>query len=256
MKIWVVLAITIAARTAVATPHGAAAKAAFTQGVTAYKAGDFTAASDALEKSFKLEADPETLFAWAQSERKLSHCDKAIPLYERLLTFDMPAANKSAISANLAECKTIIAATKAPPPPPVEDNKPAPTVAAEQQHADIEPRPVPKSTESRPWWKDPIGDGLVVVGLVGVGVGAGMLASASSLSKQADDTSQTTNYFDYQKLRDDANSRSKLGFIATGAGGVLVIGGVIWYATHRDSRRQVVGWLDATGGGLGVAGAW
>jgi hypothetical protein len=254
MRICLVLAIVIAARTAMAAPRGAAAKAAFTQGVTAYKAGDFVVASEALERSFKLEADPETLFAWAQSERKQSHCDKAIPLYERLLTFDMPAANKTAISTNLSECKAVIAAAKPPAaPPPVDEAKSASPVAVEQPRVDVEPKPVPTSTESKPWWKDPVGDGLVVVGLVGAGVGAGMLVSASSLNRQADGT---TSYSDYQRLREDANSRSELGLISAGAGGVFVVGGILWYATHRDSRHQVVGWLDRAGGGLGVAGAW
>jgi hypothetical protein len=220
--------------------------------VTAYKAGDFIAASEALEKSFKLEADPDTLFAWAQSERKQSHCDKAIPLYERLLTFDMPAANKAAITTNLGECKAVVAQAKPPPPPPVEQVK-APVVADDEPRNDIEPKRVPPPAESKAWWKDPVGDGLVVVGLVGVGVGAGMLFSASSLNSQADGT---TNYFDFQRLRDDANSRSKLGLISAGAGGIFVVGGIAWYATHRDSKRQVVGWADGNGGGLGVAGAW
>jgi hypothetical protein len=58
-------------------------------------------------------------------------------------------------------------------------------------------------SESRPWWKDPVGDTLVVVGLVGVAVGGTMLMSARSLDAQASDLSQ------YDKKRPDKSCSNK-----------------------------------------------
>ena len=86
----------LATTTASAAPKGAEARAAFDKGVAAYKKADYAGASDALGRSFTLEADADTLYAWAQTERKLNHCDKAVELYERLLTMDLPEANKAA----------------------------------------------------------------------------------------------------------------------------------------------------------------
>jgi two-component system response regulator HydG len=48
--------------------------------VKAYQAHNYALASKYLEKSFGFERDVETLFAWAQSERQLDHCDKASEL--------------------------------------------------------------------------------------------------------------------------------------------------------------------------------
>src|SRR5215468_11101614 len=98
-----------------ARPKRRDAKAAFDRGVVAYQKGNFQGASEALGKSFELERDVDTLFAWAQAERKLEHCDKAIDLYQQLLTFNLPSANRMAVENKLVECRTIIA-QQAPPP--------------------------------------------------------------------------------------------------------------------------------------------
>ena len=74
----------------------------------AYQKGDFAAASEALANSFRIEPDVETLFAWAQSERQLEHCDKAIELFEKLLTFDLPAENKKVVRGKIDECKALL----------------------------------------------------------------------------------------------------------------------------------------------------
>jgi hypothetical protein len=89
-----IAALVLASAPAVAAPKGAAAKKQFDRGVKAYTAGDFTAAADAMSTSYELEKDPETLFAWAQAERKLEDCAKAVDLYNELLVYDLPAENR------------------------------------------------------------------------------------------------------------------------------------------------------------------
>ena len=86
---------------AVAAPKTPKAKAAFTAGVKAYQKGDYALASKQLERSFQLERDVETLFAWAQTERQLEHCDKASDLYHNILTFDLPDENKAAVQVRV-----------------------------------------------------------------------------------------------------------------------------------------------------------
>src|SRR5688500_6981072 len=93
----IALALVVATSSAVAAPKTGEARVQFDRGVAAYTKGDYATATEALGASFVLEADAETLFAWAQTERKLGHCDRAIDLYAKLLAMDIPAENKPAI---------------------------------------------------------------------------------------------------------------------------------------------------------------
>jgi hypothetical protein len=242
-----IAALVLASAPAIAAPKGAAAKKQFDRGVKAYTAGDFTAAADAMGKSYELEKDPETLFAWAQAERKLDDCEKAVELYNELLVYDLPAENRKVIESNVAECKEILAAKA----PKVEDTPKEPEPSPEKAEP-IEAPPPPREG-GRAWWKDPVGDGLVIVGVGGLVFGGVKLASAASADS---DKSNATSYADFQRFSDKATSDGKVGMIAAGAGGALVVLGVIWYATHRDHEHTVTGWLGPTGGGVGIAGGF
>jgi tetratricopeptide (TPR) repeat protein len=266
----VVLALASVASPAAARPKRRDAKLAFDRGVAAYKKGSFEAAAEALAKSFDLERDADTLFAWAQSERKLDRCDKAIDLYEKLLTFDLPQANKDAVTTSLTECRAQVPAKVEPPPvepPPVTPPPVTPPLSAKIESppeppgrvADRAMPPAPPPTDRQPvvraWYKDPIALTLVGSGVVATGVGVGFLVSASSAHN---DFMNANNYSDAQQSLDKAQSRQTIGFIASGAGMALVAGGVVWIFTHRDSTEQhaVTGWLAPGGGGLAVAGGF
>ena len=257
-----IAAIVMASSPVLAAPKSPASKKEFDRGVKAYSAGDYDAAADAMSKSYQLEKDPETLFAWAQAERKLDNCDKAIGLYKELLGYDLPPENKQVIQQNLSECKQALADKKkappadttppdasppvdkadaaAPPPTPAPAPAPAAPVAADQ----------PASEDDRAWWKDPVGDGLVIVGIGGLAFGGVKLMSAS---KADSDKAKATSYPDFLRLQKQAHDDGQLGVIAAGAGGGLVVLGILWYATHRDHHEhQVTGWIAPTGGG-GIA---
>jgi tetratricopeptide (TPR) repeat protein len=247
-----VLAIALAfAPQAAASPKGAQAKAAFDRGVVAYQKGEFAAAADALGTSFKLEPDVETLFAWAQAERQLENCEKSIELFNKLLGFDLPTENKKVVQGKIDECKAIIAAKQPKDPVPT----PAPVKPVEDPPQVVKPLPDdPPTTPGRsPWWKDPIGDGLVGLGVVGLGVGGYFLISA----RQAEQESRK-NIDKFQENDDLAQSRGKIGVISTIAGGVLVVGGIVRYATRGggggQERRTVTGWLTPDGGGIAAFG--
>lgn len=232
-----------AASPAVAAPKSPEAKAAFDRGVAAYTKGDFAAASAELEKSFVLEEDVETLFAWAQTERQLDRCDKAVLLYKKLLAAELPEENRAAIQTKLAECEAQ-APAPAPDPVPAPDPAPAPVP--------VEPPP-PMPEEGRAWWKDPIGGGLVGAGVIGVGLGTVFLMSARSADQDKD---SAPTYGEFQRLEDRAESRGRIGVIATIAGVGLIAGGVVWYVTQKKTERpaQVTGWLSPDGGGLAAVG--
>jgi tetratricopeptide (TPR) repeat protein len=232
-----------------AKPKKRDAKAAFDRGLAAYKKNDFPGASTALGKSFELEPDVDTLFAWAQAERKLEHCDKANELYEKLLSYPLPAENRAAVEQKRNECNQIIAA-QAPPlvdvatvaPPP------QPTVAPAAP-------PPPRAVATRSWYKDPIPVGLIGVGIVGLGAGAGLLISARGLDN---DAPQEPTYSKFSSDSHRAKVRGNLGLAIGGAGAVMVIGGVAWIVLrpHAESPPPVTGWLGPRGGGMAYSGAF
>jgi hypothetical protein len=252
-RIGLVLVASLAVATpAMAAPKGNEAKAAFTKGVAAYKKGAFDSASEALARSFALEADPDTLFAWAQSERQRGKCDKAIELFEKLLAYELPAANKQAIREKVAECKAIVGAQKPAPvePPPEPTPQPPPEPAPEPPPIVSAPEPAPEAApEGRAWWKDPVGGVLVGAGAVGLGVGGYFMLSARSADRDAD---AATNYFEFEERTRRAEAHGRNGVIAAVAGGALVGAGIIWYATRgpRPESTTVTTWLAPSGGGL------
>jgi hypothetical protein len=250
---WLITAMLVAsAGVADARPKRRDARAAFDRGLAAYKKGSFAAASAALSKSFELERDADTLFAWAQAERKLEHCDKALDLYDTVLGFDLPARNREAVERSIADCRAMIAAQQ--PEPPVVAPPPivAPAPVAPPPVIARPPEPPPRS---RAWYHDPVALGLVGTGLVAGGVGAGLLISARSLNN---DSRDATTIDEARRLGDQAKSRGNLGLVTAGAGGALLIGGIVWIVLNRPSaeQRTIAGWLAPGGGGVSVTGAF
>ena len=262
-----IVAVLLAGSSAYAAPKGAAAKKLFDKGVAAYTKGDFPTAAAALAESYTKEKDVETLFAWAQAERKQGHCANAVELYDELLVADLPAENKQVIQGQLAECKEILAkekpASDSRPPSSEsrpstsgpEPEKPAPSAEPVAPSEPPPPKPEvgsPKSEAGHPWWKDPVGGGLVIGGVVALGVGTVMLVSASSANS---DRGSALSYSAYQNDTNTAHDRGTYGVIGLTVGGALVVGGVIRYATHKsDDHATVTGFVTPSGGGLAAVG--
>jgi outer membrane biosynthesis protein TonB len=262
------LALVLASSTAAAAPKGADARAHFDKGVAAYTKGDYAAAAEALGASFVIEADVETLFAWAQTERKLGHCDRAIDLYKKLLAMNLPAENKQAVQVQIDECKAVLAEKpkKAEPKPKVTKGKPEPKPVEVKpvEPAPVEPAPVvaptpiqtppPVEHEARAWWKDPVGGVLVGAGVIGMGVGAVFLVQGSN----ADGTKEMApTYSSYEERANRAESLGRRGVIGLAIGGALVAGGVVWYATRgKSGERRVSTVVVPSGAGVAVSGSF
>jgi hypothetical protein len=271
-------ALVLACGAATAAPKGKAAKVQFDAGVAAYKANDYPGASASFGKSFALEGDVETLFAWAQAERKQSHCDKASELYVKLLAMKLPAANKAVVKDQLDECKRIIADEKTTEDAAMKaraaedakavadakataDAKPTDAKPPRDDHAAESPPiqplpPEPVAETTKPWFKDPLGDTLVGLGLIGVGLGTVMLISSHSA---AQDSTSAPNIDAFKALDDKAKSRGTIGLVAGVGGAALIVAGVIRYATRSTTSEHatVTGWLDGhAGGGLAITGGF
>jgi hypothetical protein len=234
-----------------AAPKTPKAKAAFAAGVKAYQKGNYGIAAKQLERSFALERDVETLFAWAQTERQLDHCDKATELYDKILTFDLPAENKAAVVAKRDECKALLDAMKPPPEQTVAPviEPPTPTAMTEPPELAVAP------TAGGAWWKDPVGLTTVGLGVVGGAIGAYYLIAGNSAHTEmvSFDGRDRAQYLHYKAEADTDGTR---GVVATALGGGLIAVGIIWFATHRNHREGAVvsGWLAPGASGLALTG--
>jgi hypothetical protein len=110
---------------------------------------------------------------------------------------------------------------------------------------------MPANPEGKSRFKDPIGGVLLGTGVVALGVGTYFLVAAKGADS---DAKSATNYFDVERFNDDADSKGKLGVVATLAGGALIVAGVVRYATHRSKPRAVTGWITPEGGGIAAFG--
>jgi len=258
----------VSAGVADARPRRHDAKVAFDRGVAAYQKSNYDAAAEALGKSFELERDVDTLFAWAQAERKLEHCGKAIELYEILLSYALPPANKTVVEQKLAECRAIAAQGAPEPatsagaaqpspslPEPSPESAPAPS-AAWPPRASGRPPSLVSDTGAQPggWYSDPIAWTLLGSGAVASAVGTWFLVSAQSASN---DAKLATVYQDSLDLRSRARQRGMIGTVAVISGGALLAGGVVWILLRPSpaERRTVTGWLAPGGGGLAIGGS-
>ncbi|HEY4241336.1 MAG TPA: hypothetical protein VGM88_16055 [Kofleriaceae bacterium] len=242
---------------ALAAPKTRAAAAAFRHGVHAYKTKDYEEAVRALARSYALEADVETLFAWAQAERQLDQCEAALELYAKLLASKLPEENKAVVRDKQAECTQILAG-KAPPPEPPAPVKPVPV------HVDAPPPPEtppgPPSVLPPPaphhWYRDPVGMTLLVGGTGAALVGGVFLASAASLDSEK---SSAPTYQQFTHDADRAHTRGEIGWVVGGLGVVAAIGGVVYLAARSDDApppKTGVTWIAPSGTGIALGGAF
>lgn len=73
----------------------------------------YESAAREFEKAFMEDADPRTLFAWAQAERLAKNCVKATLLYQQFLATKPQQAAADAAAFGIQECKNMLDAAAA-----------------------------------------------------------------------------------------------------------------------------------------------
>jgi tetratricopeptide (TPR) repeat protein len=208
-------------------------------GLAHYRAKDYEAAIREFRAGFAIDPRPELLFAMAQAERLSGDCISALSGYRMFLDSNPPEAQAAAARAAIEKCEVALgeaarrldAGRAAQPPtaaPAGDDTGPAATQA-------VAADPRAGSDEiGRPWYRDPIGAGLLGAGVVSAAVGVGFYVASASDEAAAEDAA---TYGEYADAIDRAERRRTIAWVGLTAGAGLATGAAVYYWLRKDERR-------------------
>lgn len=256
------------------------------QAAKARKDGRFEDARVELEAAYALDPQPDLLNALGQVYVQLGNCGEAIMYYKRFVATQKDPRVTNVVDQAIAACKSALNPVREPPQPPdgrrpPPDKQPPPSTRPPQPPADrpsqptvdnpaLPPgeqppvRPLPQllaptksapapvvARQGSPWYKDKLGDALVLGGVVATVVALVEYRGALSDLDTAENRARTRNRVRYSELVDSAHSKRTASVVLVGAGGALITAGIIHYVLHdRATEVRTVGVAPAHGGGL------
>ena len=259
------LVLVVSASTVLAAPKPKEeAKRRIDRAAALHKEGKYDDALAELEAAYKLDPQVDLLFAIGQVYAKLGRCDEARGEFEQFA-----AKKKTKQASQIVEQAIAACIPKAPPvPPPVEAAPaPAPEPASAPPPAPVDPSPSPPTTfaaatssaagpelhttvesSPRPWYRDTLGDGLVVAGVAAAVVGFIEYRGATA---KLDDAETAGSLAKYDQLVDDAHGQRTVSVVLFAGGAALVGAGIARYVLHdRGRESHSVAIVPSRGGGL------
>jgi tetratricopeptide (TPR) repeat protein len=200
------------------------------QGIDAYKAGDYAKAAALLERAYKADPKPETLFALAQAERLGGKCDKAIPHYNKLLEKTTELNQAKLIQNNVGLCEASL------------DKKP-----------DEPAKPVTRTVVREVRKSDRVATAMLGGGMLAIGSSVGLFLAASGA---ASDASAARTLDDHDRFLDRATRDRVLAFVAGGVGAGLVVGAIVKWQLDGTKPTEVAVVPSASGATFAVSGRW
>ncbi|MEM6996487.1 MAG: hypothetical protein AAF721_38640, partial [Myxococcota bacterium] len=192
--------------------------------------------SAAFARAYAATGDPTYLYTRAQAERSAGHCDVAIELYEEFIATGPSPQAELAARRYMEDCR---AKLPSPQPAPVpEDDPVAPEPLASSEPSSLDER-ADEPPAPRPWFRDPLGDVLVGVGVAAAVTGGALVGvayrDAGGAESAGDDRA-------FGQALDRAQTLERAGAVTLGIGGALIIGGVVrWALVARAAKRTQVG---------------
>lgn len=279
----VALGALLVASTALAAPKPKEeAKRRIDRAAALHKQGKFDDALAELEAAYKLDPQVDLLFSIGQVYAKLGRCDEAHAKFEEFAakkkSKEASAIVEQAIAACIPKAPPVSSPTVAPAPPVAAASAPAATVApsapAPEPEKPASPAPVsaeppptptfatatsgpppvqtPVESSPRPWYRDALGDGLVLAGIAAVVVGGIEYHAATSDLDSAESAGSLARY---DQLVDDAHGKRTISVVLFAGGAALVGAGIVRYALHdRGRERASIAVAPAPGGGLVTIG--
>ena len=199
------------------------------QGIDAYKAGDYTKAATLLERAYKADPKPETLFALAQAERLGGKCAKAIPHYKKLLEKTTDLSQAKLIQNNLGLCETV------------------------EKPAEEPPKPVTKTVVREVNKSDRLATAMLGGGMLAIGGSVGLFLAASGATS---DAKAARTLDDHDRFLDRATRDRVLAFVAGGVGAGLVVGAIVKWKVGGEKTTAVAIVPASDGATFAVSGRW
>lgn len=253
------------------------AKVHLDRATKAHKAGDLDKALTELQAAYAIDPQPQILYALGQIYTKLGRCSEASDAYLRFLALakDTDASTAQVVKQAIEACKpsggaggaggTTPPKEPATPPasatdteePPPGMGQPAPAKPAQaappkqvalQRDPGAQQPPPEEPRGTKPWYRDVLGDVLVVGGVTSLVLG-GLAYRAARID--LDNAEQAMSHDRYDELVDAGKTKRLVGVAFAGGGAVLITAGVLRFAL-RDKHTEVrrVGLAPARGGGL------
>lgn len=193
------------------------AKAHIDRATQLYEASKFGQARTELEAAYAIDPSPDLLFALGQVHVQLGKCPEASSYYKLFVTRtsaddDVVAITRQAVAA----CQQAVDAPRGPSGP-------------------------------TPWYKDVIGDALVIGGAAAVISGIVVYASARG---DLDDAEAAPSLPRYNELVDGAHTKRAVSVGLLGVGTLLVAGGVLRYKLRDRGGESDVMVAPTAGGGM------
>lgn len=262
----ILVLVVIASPTLAIADVSPVAKEHMAKAAEAHARGDLEEALGELETAYLLEQLPELLYAMGQVNVQRGRCDLAIGFYERYL--DTKPVGRSRLDAKdaIATCRKRLASPPeplAPQPVPEPTSQPAPVEPPNTDVVDEPSKGSPPHTEpiapsregQRPaWYRDRLGGGLVIGGVVAGIAAAYFYRAAVGELDAADDATSITSYRGHL---DEADNHRTTAVVFGIAGAALISAGVVRYAiVHKRTRSSLAIVPNARGAFLTLTGAF
>ncbi len=240
----------------------------YAEGLRLYSNKEFTAAAEALARSYNGKEDQSTLFAWAQAERLQGNCDASGKLFSKFIA---KGANKKQSHAAFELMQNCVERQ----PETVDKPETGSTVVEEEPETnppEAEPRLVTDnstqnstsgqelvvvttgpSVQRSPWYSDWVGMSLLGSGTAALIAGGITFKSALDAEKNAEGKGYT-HFSDSKRL---AVNRRSLAVGVGVTGGVLLGGGLIYYLLRdgsSDEQKPISMQIGSTSTTLSYAG--
>jgi len=231
-----------------------------------YRTKEFEKALDEYKKGLQQEDAAIFLYNIGQCDRFLHRWDDAIWVFRRFLDRAKPEpALVERVEGFLKDAEQQQAADRArapirEPSDAASSGEPRSPQASSAPQAPPSPsvavpvKPTTRFVPGEPWYRDPVGWTETGGGVIGIGVGAWLLASVANLDDEAHETMNTNVR---TSLYDRASTRRTGAAIVGGVGVVAVVVGVATLIRHPEAHDEPVrgSWhIGITGSGVAVFG--
>jgi tetratricopeptide (TPR) repeat protein len=216
---------------AAAEPKDPVARRHLEDGQAALGRDDYDGAIEAYEQALAIEREAKVLYLLGQAEFLRGDCRASVRYFKEVKTFEVSPAIEEAMRPYLAECaESLLESPETVPEPPPE---PEPAKADEPPTPAPSPSPAARASDrpARRWYQDPLGDVLVVTGVLGAAAGAALLGVAYGRRTGAQ------SYAELEGAASEIRTFRIAGGATLGAGAALAIGGFIrWGVVARRGR--------------------